>query len=181
MSKSNIGEVLFGIAGLVGISCAIGAYVKVDKINKKLDKSIDELASDMEVDISEELIDEAVKRAVRVEVVKAVTKATNLAIGTVKTEIHTRVASAVNDEYDKLTETVLKEITTEAAKIDVSRVRRDVEKAAKEAALKKFDDNLDDILEKFNSSLDNTSRIYSSIRETLAKGSDSSKEFVLRI
>lgn len=78
-------------------------------------------------------------------------------------------------------DSVLKEITAEAAKIDVTRVRRDVEKAANEAALKKFDDNLDDILKKFNDSLDNTSRIYSSIRESLTKSTDPAKEFVLRI
>ena len=42
-------------------------------------------------------------------------------------------------------------------------------------------DIFSDILEKFNENLDNTSRIYSSIRETLTKGSNSGKEFVLRL
>lgn len=181
MSKSNFGEVMFGIAGLVGIGCAIGAYVKVSKISKKLDKSIDDLANDMDIDISEELINEAVEKAVKVEVEKAVSRATSFAMGSIKTEIHQRVSTAVNDEYDKLKDSVLKEITAEAAKIDMARVRRDVEKAANEAALKKFDDNLDDILKKFNDSLDNTSRIYSSIRESLTKSTDPAKEFVLRI
>lgn len=181
MNKSTFGEVMFGIAGLVGIGCAIGAYIKVSKISKKLDKSIDELANDMEIDISEEVINEAVEKAVKVEVEKAVSRATTQAYAEVKADIHAKVANAVSSEYDKLKDSVLKEITAEAAKIDVARVRRDVEKAANEAALKKFDDNLDDILKKFNDSLDNTSRIYSSIRESLTKSTDPAKEFVLRI
>lgn len=181
MNKSTFGEVMFGIAGLVGIGCAISAYTKVNKISKKLDKSIDNLADDMEIDISEEVINEAVDKAVKVEVEKAVSRATGYATATIKSDIQQKVSAAVRDEYDKLKDSVLKEITAEAAKIDVARVRRDVEKAANEAALKKFDDNLDDILKKFNDSLDNTSRIYSSIRESLTRSTDPTKEFVLRI
>ena len=88
---------------------------------------------------------------------------------------------AVDKEYDNLKDTVLKEITSSASKIDVSRVRRDVEEAAKEAALEKFDDNLDDILDKFNNNLLNTAKIYSSIRNAITKDSDSEKEFVVRL
>ena len=89
--------------------------------------------------------------------------------------------TAVNKEYETIKDSVLKEIKDSAAKIDVSRVRRDVEAAAKEAALEKFDDNLDDILEKFNDSLTSTSKIYSSIREAITRSSDSGKEFVVRL
>ena len=102
-------------------------------------------------------------------------------ISELKREIHSQVFTAINNEYDNIKDLVLKEITTEAAKIDVSRVRRDVEKSAEEAALRKFNDNLDDILEKFNENLDSTSRIYSSIRDALTKSSDSGKEFVVRL
>lgn len=182
MTKNNeIINILIGIAGVVGIGYAIGTHTKLAKISERLDKSIDELADDMEIDISDDLVDKAVEKAIQAEAKRAVESATRESIATLKREIHSQVLTAVNSEYDNLKDSVLKEITTEAAKIDVSRVRRDVEKAAKEAALKKFDDNLDDILEKFNDSLDNTSRIYSSIRETITKNSDSGKGFVVRI
>ena len=54
-------------------------------------------------------------------------------------------------------------------------------KAAKEAALEKFNDNLDDILDRFNDNLDNTSRIYSSIREAITRCTDSGREFIVKI
>lgn len=182
MTKNNeIINILIGIAGVVGIGYAIGTHTKLAKVSERLDKSIDELADGMEIDISEDLVNKAVEKAVQAEAERAVESATRESIATLKREIHSQVLTAVNNEYDSLKDSVLKEITTEAAKIDVSRVRRDVEKAAKEAALKKFDDNLDDILEKFNDSLDNTSRIYSSIREAITKSSDSGKEFVVRL
>ena len=98
-----------------------------------------------------------------------------------KNDIRAKVQKEVNKEYESIKNSVLKEITASAAKIDASRVRRDVEEAAKEAAMEKFDDNLDDILEKFNDSLDNTTKIYSSIREAITKGSNSGKEFVVRL
>ena len=65
--------------------------------------------------------------------------------------------------------------------LSTARVRRDIEAAAKEAALEKFDDNLDDILSKFNESLENTSKIYSSIREAITKDSTSGRQFVVTL
>ena len=76
---------------------------------------------------------------------------------------------------------MLKEITVSASKIDAYKVRNDVIESAKKAALEKFDDNLDDILEKFNKDLDNTSKIYSSIRDAITKESTSGKQFVVTL
>lgn len=182
MNKNNeIIRILFGIAGLIGIGYAIGTHTKLAKVSERLDRSIDEIANNMEFDIPEELVNKAVEKAVEAEAKRAVELATRESITALKREIHSQVSTTVNNEYGNLKDSVLREIVTEAAKIDVTRIRRDVEKAAKEAALKKFDDNLDDILEKFNDNLSNTSKIYSSIRETLTKNADSGREFVVRL
>lgn len=183
MSRTNneIVNILFGIAGLVGIGYAIGTHTKLAKISERLDRGIDELSDNMEIDIPEELVNKAIDKAVQVEVRRAVEKATRDTVATMKKDIHAQVKSTIDDEYDNLKDAVLKEITNEAAKIDASRVRRSVEEAAEKAALEKFDDNLDDILEKFNDNLDNTSRIYSSIRDTLTKNADSNKGFTVRL
>lgn len=129
----------------------------------------------------EELINKAVEKAVQDEAARAVNKATNETILTLKREIHSEVQKVIDKEYESVKDSVLKEITASAAKIDSARVRRDVESAAKEAVLEKFDDNLDDILEKFNENLDNTAKIYSSIRETLTQTLKSGKEYIIRV
>lgn len=177
----ELGNIIIGIAGLVGIGYGICANSKLGKISKRLDKAIDDLAGNTEIDIPEVLVNEAVDKAVKAEAKRAVESATRESIAAFKKEIHSQVKSAVDEEYDNLKDSVLKEITAEAAKIDTNRVRRSVEESAKEAALKKFDDNLDDILEKFNDNLDNTSRIYSSIRDTLTKNADQNKGFTVRL
>ena len=181
MTKNDFCAILFGAAGLISIGYAIGTHNKMAKISERLDRSINDLADGVEFDIPEKLIDKAVEEAAKNEARRAVEVATKEVISQVKKDIHTAVQREVDKEYDVIKDSVLNEITVSASKIDASKVRRDVEAAAKEAALEKFDDNLDDILEKFNESLDNTSRIYSSIREAITKGSNSGKEFVLRL
>ena len=177
----DIGNIIVGIVGLVGIGYAIGTHTKLSKISERLDRGIGELSDNMEIDIPEELVNKAIDKAVQIEVKRAAEKASYDTVTAMKKDIHTQIKSAIDNEYDNLKDSVLKEITNEAAKIDASRVRRTVEEAAKKAALEKFDDNLDDILEKFNDNLDNTSRIYSSIRDTLTKNTDSNKEFTVRL
>lgn len=181
MTKNVFINCLFGAAGLVGIGYGVCAHTKLAKVSELLGKSIDDLADDTEIDIPEELINKAVEKAVQAEAKRAVERATNETISDMRKDIYTEVQKEVNKEYDSIKDSVLKAITTSASKIDVFKVRRDVEEAAKKVALDKFNDNLDDILEKFNENLDNTSRIYSSIRETFTKSSNSGKEFVVRL
>ena len=182
MSKNNdIFSIVCGIAGLVGIGYAIGTHTKLAKVSERLDKSINELAYGMEIDIPEEMVNKAIEKAVAEETERAVARATDVAIDSLKLDIRTKVMEAINEEYDQIKESVLKEITDKASKIDANRVRRDVEAAAKKAALEKFDDNLDDILEKFNDNLTSTSKIYSSIRDAISGSANQGKEFVFHI
>lgn len=182
MSKSNdILTVVLGAVGLIGIGYTLATRSQLVKVSERLDKSIDEIASGMEFDIPEELIKKSVEKAVQIESKKAVEKATNEAIATLKRDIHNFANTEVNREYSEIKDIVLKEIEEAAAKIDINRVRRDVEEAAKKVALDKFDDNLDDILEKFNDNLSSTAKIYSSINEALNHKTNSDREFVVRL
>lgn len=181
MTKNDLFGILFGFAGLVGIGYAIGTHTKMAKISERLDRSINDLADNVDFDIPEKLVDKAIEEAAKNEARRAVEEATKEVTNQIKNDIHAKVQKEVDKEYDNIKESVLKEITVSASKIDASKVRKDVEEAAKKTALDKFDDNLDDILEKFNKDLDNTSKIYGSIREALTKNSSSSKGFVVRL
>lgn len=181
MNKNEFAGIILGALGLIGLGYGICAHSKLSKFSERLDKSIDDLSSNMEFDIPEEIVHKAVEKAVQIESKRAVEKATSEAVMEIKRDIHDNVKREVENEYGNIKNSVLKEITVSASKIDVARVRRDVEEAAKDAALEKFNDNLDDILDRFNSSLDNTSKIYASIREAITKGADSGKEFVVRL
>lgn len=181
MTKNDIFNFLVCAAGLVGVGYGLCAHTKLSKVSDRLDKSIDDLADSTDIDIPEELINKAVEKAVQTEAKRAVERATNETISAMKKDIHAEVQKEVDKEYESIKDSVLKEITVSASKIDVAKVRRDIEESAKEAALDKFDDNLDDILENFNKNLSDTSKIYSSIREVITRDSSSGKGFVVRL
>ena len=161
-----VGMIGIGL-GLVGIGYALGTHSKMAKISDNLERSIDDLASQVPVDIPNDMIERAVDKAVAYEVKQAVCKVTDKVKHDVAYDMHKQVSDAIEQEYSSVKDVVLNELIDEAAKIDSKRVRYDVEKAAKEKALEKFDDNLDEILENFNDQLKNTSKIYTSIAESM--------------
>jgi cob(I)alamin adenosyltransferase len=163
--------------GLIGVGYALGTHSKMAKISDNLDRSIDELASRMPVDIPNDMIERAVEKAVTAQVKDAVGKATDGVLYDIKRDIHKQVVDAVEKEYDNIKDEVLQKATEAAAKIDVARVRRDVERAA----VNKYECNLDDILAKFNDNLSNTSKIYSSIASAITRPTESGKEVVFKV
>lgn len=173
---------ILGVAvGLVGVGYALGTRSKMARISEKLDRSIEDLAGQMPVDIPQDMIERAVEKAVAGEVKGAVSKVTDAVTVELKRDIHKKVTDAVESEYANVKESVLEELVSAASKIDVKRAREDVENAAKKHALEKFDDNLDDILGNFNDQLKNTSRIYTSIADTMGKYGPNDREAVIRI
>lgn len=157
---------MVGIAiGLVGLGYAFGTHSKMAKISENLDRSIDDLASRTPVDIPDDMIKRAVEKAVASEVKQAVGKATDVITVDVKRDMHKQVSDAIESEYSNIKDQVLEELVTEASKIDAKRIRYDVEKAAKEQALEKFNDNLDDILDDYKSNLNNVTKIYKSFAD----------------
>ena len=182
MSKHDNFVGMLGVTfGLIGIGYAMGTRSKMAKISDKLDRSIEDLANDVPIDIPSSMIERAVEKAVASEAKQAVSKATDAAIVAVKRDIHKQVTDAVESEYSNIKDTVLGELVTEAAKIDAKRVRADVERAARERALEKFDDNLDDILQKHNDELENVTKIYKAIADAVAPAKSNDNEVVLRL
>lgn len=182
---------LLGVTiGLVGIGYAVGTHTKMAQISENLDRSIEDLASKTPIDIPDSMIERAVEKAIAYEVKQAVGKATDTVIAEVKRDIHKQVGNAVEVEYSNIKTAVLKEITDEAAKIDVNRVRADVERAAKAHALEKFDDKLDDIVDEFKEKVEGyvedckdnlavVNKVYKTFANAMTP--NSSKETVLRI
>lgn len=182
MSKfDGIVGVIGVTAGLIGVGYAIGTRSKMAKISEKLDRSIDELAGQMPVDIPQDLIERSVERAVALHVKDAVTKATDAVTAEFKRDIHRQVSGHVESEYSTIKDKVLEELVSEAAKIDVKRVRSDVEKAAKAHALEKFEVEFDNILEKHNTELENVTKIYKAIADTMSPARSDDREVVLRL
>lgn len=174
-------DIAIGALAIFGLGYGLAMHTKLAKVADRLDKSIDDLSKGTEVDIPKEIIDRAVEKAVTVEAKRVVEKATEEALTELKRDIRTNVSTAVDKEYETIKDSVLAQVTKAAGEINVSKVRADVEKAAKAAAMEKFNDNLEDILEKFNDNLDYTHKIYNSIASSMTRGAEPAKEYVFKV
>ena len=143
------------ILGLVGVGYAIGVHSKMKVMCDRLDTSIDNLANNTEIDIPAKVIDQAVQKAVERESYSAVKRATEEVVADAKREIESRVGTAV--------------IAKNVARIDESKLKKEVVQKAKEQIAEKFDDKLDDLLEEFNGNLQNVGKIYKSIARSFSK------------
>jgi hypothetical protein len=179
INKDTIISALGIAAGLVGIGYGFAMRSKLSKVSERLDTSINDLADNMEIDVPDAIMNEAIEKAVTVEAKKAVQAATKEALDDLKRNIHDTVSAAVEKEYANIKDSVLRETTDAASKINVERVRKDIETAAHKQAMAKFNDNLDDILGHFNDNLNNVSRIYSSMASAATRSPD--KEFTFKL
>lgn len=166
-------------AGLVGAGYAICMRSKMAKIGNRLDRSIDELAGKTPIDIPSDMVERAVEKAVANEVRTAVSRATSDVMTDINHDIRRQVGDAVEKEYQNIKDSVLKQIVDEAAKIDAKRVRDEVERVAKNKALEKFENDLDDILEDYKDNLHNVSKIYKTFADAVSPSNH--KETVLHI
>ena len=156
------------VLGLVGVGYAVGVRSRMKSVCDKLDITIDRLANDTDIDIPDKIIDQAVQRAVERESYNAVKRATDEVTCDIKREIESRVV-AVKQQYDIISDGVTDQIAKNVAKIDESRLKKEVVQKAKEQIAEKFDDKLDGLLEEFNGNLQNVGRIYKSIAKSFSK------------
>ncbi len=157
------------VLGLVGVGYAVGVRSRMKSMCDKLDITIDRLANDTDIDIPDKIIDQAVQRAVERESYNAVKRATDEVTCDIKQEIESRVGAAVKQQYTIISDSVTDQIAKNVAKIDETRLKKEVVQKAKEQIAEKFDDKLDGLLEEFNGNLQNVGRIYKSIAKSFSK------------
>lgn len=177
-------------AGLIGIGYAIGTNRKMHQLSNRLDTSLSKIAADNEVYISDELIDEyvrtAVKKNVEQQVRGAITTASRSAVGEVKSEMATQIREAVNNEYSNMSRSVKKKLADQVAAIDIYSLKHEIRDAAKElvleklegevdkikdAAVEKFNEAVEEVVEGVNAKLSNVTKIYEAIAKK-ATGAD---------
>ncbi len=184
-SNNSTFNTILTILGIAGIGYGLAMHTKLAKVSTRLDQSIDSLADNMEIDIPDEMVNKAVEKAVATAAKNVANIAANNALAEIKRDIHSKVSTAIEREYDSIKGKVLAEATVAASKINVDRVRRDVEKAAEKMATEKFEANLDGIVKKFTDNLDNSAKIYSAIQSALNPAAtapvNTGREFVVRV
>lgn len=158
-----------GCVAVVGY--ALYATHKANKVMKKVDLTLDEVAKNVDVDISDNVIQAAVDRTVRTVTIERVKKAVDKAVTDVEKDISKQISEAVKEQYNDIRSDVKKELEKQVSELSVESIRNEVISKAKQAAVEKFQNDLDSVLESYNKDLNNVGKIYSSIAESLANRS----------
>lgn len=168
MMKTN--DILaIAVIGTVSAGLYFGRklYKQVKDLTDKVDISLKDIGNMTEVEVKESIIDAVVERKVSESVDHAVKKATAVAVADIETDIHDQVEKEVENQYDDIKESVKDEIKSQVDNININKLKNEVVKEAKEAAAKKFENDLDEVLEKYNNNLEKLTNIYGSIAQKM--------------
>jgi len=169
--KENLGL----IAALVGIGISFISVVidivhgrKIKKVAGTINKTVDELSrEDFGVEIAKEFVEAAATRHTerRVDDMLPGVKADALR------SARETFRASVNDEINKLypdTRNELKRALKERiGNIDISDIKREVIEDAKDAAMSRFNDDLDRVVQKYVDRLDDAGDVWAKFKEKL--------------
>ncbi len=161
------------ILGFVStIAYAISVTVKLHKVSDKLDRAVDNLVDTKEIDIPKDMINRSIERAVDREVKAEVASVCEKAVKDIEKDIRSEVKSNVEAEFNKQKDSIARELKRQVNNLDISEIRREVVREAKDTAANKFKHDLDEILDKHNDELESVTRIYSSIADKISSIGD---------
>lgn len=157
-----IDKVIFAIlGGTVVSSVGVLAFFNYRKAK------VSEIAKNLSVDIPEKVLEEAVNRAAEEEARSAIYRINNKIIRSYEDDIRKEVQREVDRQKNNLKSDVKEELERKVKRIDIDDIRKEVIDEAKDKVARKFEHDLDDILDKHNDELDKITRIYSSIADKL--------------
>ena len=164
--KDVVAFVGVGVAAVGGVY-AVKMCKKLYDLSQKLDATIQEVSEMTEIEIEDAMINAAVDRRVNVEVGKAVAAATTTIVNDLEADMRKDIKDKVEKESEYLQEEVKKKIEKEVNKINLDQLKKEVVREAKDTASKKFESDLDDVLEKYNENLEKVTKIYSNISASM--------------
>lgn len=179
----NIYKILtgvFAVGAVVGLVYASDCREQTKRVCEKVSKKIDEISDDFEVDIPDSVVTKAVEKAVNNQVGLRVQSKIDILEHDIKQEIQQRLETAVKDNLELIKKNMASRIDAEISRNDMAELKRQVKRDATIKLSQKLDSDLNDILERYNSNLDNITEIYSSIANKLS-GGGTNKEFKISL
>lgn len=179
----NIYKILtgvFAVGAVVGLVYASDCREQTKRVCEKVSKKIDEISDDFEVDIPDSVVTKAVEKAVNNQVGLRVQSKIDILEHDIKQEIQQRLETAVKDNLELIEKNMASRIDAEISRNDMAELKRQVKRDATIKLSQKLDSDLNDILERYNSNLDNITEIYSSIANKLS-GGGTNKEFKISL
>jgi uncharacterized membrane protein YheB (UPF0754 family) len=155
------------VVTLVGV-----AVHKLNKLSKKFDKSVSELEDSTVKDIQQTVVQKAVENAAQNTVKDYMRDMHNVVLSDANRELRKEAQEAVSEAKKDIHAKVQEVTAEEASKIDMIEFRKAVRDKAEQKVLAKFDDDLQDVLDRYNSSLGQVTKVYTNIADTIRKVAD---------
>lgn len=174
MSNNRIFNESFGSLGGIALVCGAviwGLYsnFKMNKVANNLKTSVDELANGIDPSqVTDTMLASAVDKAVSNEFGPRIEKAASKCVKDISDDIKAKVTRCVNEAHDDVRGEVKEALMRKVDDVDISKIRSEVIREAKDKAAQKFDDDLNGVLASYNEELGKVSRIYGSIADTLS-------------
>ena len=156
------------VGGLLGIGYGLSKKKQMNDLCAKFDVAIDNLAETVEVDAAQDVLDAAVEKAVQKKADLLTKHITTEIVTDLEHEIARDVRVSIKDVYPDLSEAVQAKAKELVNGLDDSSLRREIRNDAKNMAAKKFESELDDVLEDYKSNLEIVKHIYESIASAVA-------------
>lgn len=150
-NKSNFAAGICGgsiILGAIGAVFGIIAVHKMNKVANKVGMSVDDIADNTEVKIAESIVEQAVNKAVEEKAEECVHDAMKRAREDVASTMRVEIKKEIDGIYGDLRGKVTNEIDRQVQNISVRDIEREVASRAEQRALKKFDEAIDGIAKK---------------------------------
>lgn len=170
--------IAFGAAFGTALLAALGVDIyEHQKVAKKIDTAAGNLKAASVKEIQDGIVEKAVKSAADEKVAAYMRGLHNQVMDEANTELSKAAKKAVEDASAEVKVKVGEKISEEAAKIDISELKKSARDKAEAKILEKFDGNLEDLLEKFNDNLGNIQKIYGGIADAISKTNEQNKCF----
>lgn len=153
-NKTNVAIGVCGfslLAGAVGVIFGLVSTIKANKIANKVGKAVDDIADSTEVKISEAVVEQAVNKAVDEEAKIQVDTAAKKACMSVEMDMRAQIKKEINATYSDIRGKVTDEVDRQVQSLNIRDIERDATDRAERRALKKFEETLDAISKKMES------------------------------
>lgn len=150
---------------------ALGSVVlyKISNFAKRFDKSVAELSKSTVDDIQRVVVQDAVDKAAKNSVNDYMRDMNRVVLSEAQRELQKEAAKAVDEARKDIQSRVTDEVSSEVSRIDIDEMRREVRQKAEQKVLSKFNDDLQDVADKFGQSLRGVGNIYSTVANDIRK------------
>ena len=169
--SEKINTIFRGVTAGAAIIGGIACWRESRKCRIQLETAVGHIEDGVNVEISDEFVQQVAANEIRAVSDKQIRKTVNTALNTnwreIQQETRDKVAHAVRDNYEKITDEVAGRLSKECDTLYRSDIVKDIRDKASEKLTDKLDCKLDEITDEYTKNLNNMGKVYEALASKL--------------